>query len=59
MVNQYEGIPLVATYEVKDSGNAWHNRQVLIESQEDFNHLINVCNRHMTTMNLIDIQEAE
>ena len=59
MVTKFEGKRLIGTYEVLDSGGDWHRQDVLIESQNEFNKLINICNQYPNTMNLIDIKEEE
>ena len=59
MITKYSGKRLVAIYEVKSSENNWYMQKVYIESQKEFNDLINVCNKNMETMNLVDIMEAK
>lgn len=50
---KYNGAPLVGVYEVKSSAGCWYLTKVKINSQEEVNKLVNVCNRYMETMNLI------
>jgi hypothetical protein len=53
LVYKYNGVPLIGLYEVKSSAGSWYLTKVKINNQEEFNKLVNVCNRYMETMNLI------
>lgn len=39
--------------ELTPADGSWYLTKVKINNQEEFNKLVNVCNRYMETMNLI------
>lgn len=55
---KYENEPLYAFYEVLDSNNQWWKQVVTINSQEELNKLINVCNAQ-STMNLLGFKKVK
>lgn len=49
---KYDGKTLYGFYEIQSSSDEWHKEVVIINSQEELNKLVNVCNKN-NRMNLL------
>ena len=58
-VGEYTGKRLIGIYKVCTSEGNWDKAEVFLDSQEEVDGLIKVCNNYSNTMELVDIVEFD